>query len=75
MELSHLYNYDLSQDRSQARPKFNWPALQQRIAFFEKEGVRYLPAGWRRKNPSVKWEQFQTRGPTMEEKATRCYHR
>ena len=58
-----------NQNKSQARPKFSWPELRKRIGFFEKEGVRYLPAGWGCKNPSVKWEQYQRCAPTMEEKA------
>jgi hypothetical protein len=40
------------------------------MEFYEKERLCYLPAGWGRKNPSLdKWEEFETRLPTMAEKA------
>lgn len=48
--------------------KFDWPALRKFIAFAESERLCYLPAHWGRKEPSVKWEQFETRSPTPEEK-------
>lgn len=57
------------QDQGQARPKFDWSALRKAIAFYESEKLCYLPAGWGRKNPSVKWEPYQNRTPTREEKA------
>lgn len=55
--------------QSQTRPKFDWSALRKAIAFYESEHLCYLPAGWGRKNPSVWWEEFQSRHPTMDEKA------
>ena len=55
--------------QSQVRPKFDWPKLRQAIELYERERLCYLPAAWGRKNPSLKWEQFQTRAPTLEEKA------
>ena len=58
------------QSKSQARPKFDWPALRKAIAFYESEHLCYLPASWGRKNPSVKWEEYQGRLPTMGERAT-----
>lgn len=55
--------------QSQQPPKFDWPALRKAIAFYESEGLCYLPAAWGHKNPSMKWEEFLTRLPTMAEKA------
>jgi len=56
--------------RQSQAPKFDWPKLRQAIKFFEKQGVCYLPAGWGRKNPALdSWEEYQTRLPTMVEKA------
>lgn len=57
------------QGKGQARPRFSWPKLRKAIEFYEKEHLCYLPASWGRKNPSVKWEEFQGRAPTLEEKA------
>ena len=66
-------NNTLRQGKGQARPKFDWLALRGAIAFYESEHLCYLPAGWGRKNPSVKWEQYQTRLPTIAEK-TEWFH-
>jgi len=55
--------------KGQARPRFDWPTLRQAIEFYEKEHLCYLPAGWGHKKPSVNWEEYQTRLPTMAEKA------
>lgn len=64
------HNNNDHQDKSQPRPRFSWPKLRKAIEFYEKERLCYLPADWGRKNPGVKWEQYQTRLPTMEEKAS-----
>jgi len=50
-------------------PKFDWLKLRKAIEFYESEHLCYLPAGWGRKKPSVNWEEYQTRLPTMAEKA------
>lgn len=58
------------QDKNQARPKFSWPELRKAIEFYEKERLRYLPAGWGGKKPSLEeWKQYQGRLPTLAEKA------
>ncbi len=70
MAQNHFPNTKRGAGQSQARPRFSWPALRGAIAFYEKEGVCYLPAGWGRKNPALdSWEEFETRLPTMAEKA------
>jgi len=69
MAPNHFSNSKRQPKQSQARPQFSWRKLSKIIEFLEKEGVRYLPACWGRKNPSVEWKQFQTRSPTLEEKA------
>ena len=69
MGLNSLDNDNPHSGNSQGRPKFDWPALRKTITFYETEHLCYLPAGWGRKNPSVKWEPYQTRAPTREEKA------
>lgn len=51
------------------RPRFSWPKLQKAIVFYERGRLCYLPASWGHKNPSVKWEEYQTRLPTRTEKA------
>ncbi len=61
-------NYSETSNASQTRPKFDWLALREAIAFYEKEYLCYLPAYWGRKKPSVEWEEFQTRPSTMAEK-------
>jgi len=63
-------NDSKSGGKGQARPRFSWPNLRQAFEFYEREGLCYLPAGWGRKNPSLeKWEEFETRLPTMAERA------
>ena len=70
---NHLYNYDLSEDRSQARPQFSWPKLRKAIQFYERERLCCLPAGWGRKNPALdSWDEFQSRLPTIAEKGRRA---
>ena len=50
---------------------FNWKNLCHRIAFCEKEGLRYIPLWWGKKKPSIpKWKPYQTTAPTNEEKAS-----
>ena len=51
------------------RPRFSWPKLRKAIEFYENERLCCLPADWGRKNPSVKWEPYQTTLPTRVEKA------
>jgi len=63
-------NHTKPEDKSQERPKFNWPKLRKAIEFYERERLCYLPAPWGRKNPSLdEWKEFETRLPTMAEKA------
>ena len=57
------------QGKSQGRLRFDWLRLRQAIEFYEKEELCYLPASWGRKKPSVNWEEYQTRLPTIAEKA------
>lgn len=58
-----------SRSKGVTRPRFSWPKLQKAIEFYERERLCYLPASWGHKNPSVKWEEYQTRLPTRTEKA------
>jgi len=63
-------NDSKSEDKGQGQPRFSWPDLRKAIEFYEREGLCCLPAGWGRKNPSLEtWEEFETRLPTLEEKA------
>lgn len=66
---TYVSNYNDKQDRSQARPRFDWPKLRQAIEFYESERLCCLPAAWGHKKPSVSWEEYQTRLPTIAEKA------
>ena len=70
MAPNHFSNTKREPKQSQAPPKFDWPKLRKAMGFYEKERLCYLPVGWGRKKPSVEWEEFQTRAPTIEEKAT-----
>jgi len=70
MGLNPLDNDNPHSDNSQTRPKFDWPKLRQAIEFYTRERLCYLPANWGRKKPALdSWEEFQTRLPTMAEKA------
>lgn len=69
MKDSSRSNHTAGKSKGQARSEFDWPTLREAIAFYESQRLCYLPAGWGRKNPSVKWEEYETRLPTMEEKA------
>jgi hypothetical protein len=57
------------QAKSQGRAHFGWPKLRKAIEFYESERLCYLPAAWGQKNPRVSWEEYQTRLPTIAEKA------
>ncbi len=48
--------------------KFDWPVLREAVGFYERECLCYLPAGWGHKKPSVKWEEYQNRLPSIEER-------
>jgi hypothetical protein len=64
-------NNSLGAGKGQAQRRFSWPKLRKVIEFYEKEHLCYLPAGWGHKNPSLnEWEEFETRLPTIAERAT-----
>ena len=72
MELNDSFlNHNETPDTSQERPNFDWPKLRKAIGFYEREKLRYFPVIWGAKNPAINsWKTFQSRAPTLEEKAT-----
>ena len=72
MELNDSFpNHNETPDTSQERPNFDWPKLRKAIGFYERERLRYFPVMWGAKNPAINsWKPFQSRAPTLEEKAT-----
>ncbi len=52
-------------------PEFDWMALENAIAFYESDKLRYFPVVWKGKKPAIdSWKPFRSRVPSFEELAS-----